>query len=51
MWLLEGVGLNSVAQGERDIYWWGVLLSLIMHKEVEPGEEVEQWAISSSVCP
>jgi hypothetical protein len=51
MWFLEGVGSNCVTRGERDIYLWGVLLSRIVCKEVELGEEVERWALSSSVCP
>jgi hypothetical protein len=42
VWLLEEVRLNCVTRGERDIDWWGVLLSLIVHKEVELGGEVEQ---------
>jgi hypothetical protein len=50
MWLLKGVGLNCVSRGERDIYWWGVL-SRIVCKEVELGEEVEWWALSSFVFP
>jgi hypothetical protein len=51
MWLLEGVGSNCVTRGERDIYLWGVLLSRIVCKEVELGEEVEWWDISSSCLP
>jgi hypothetical protein len=51
VWFLEGVELNCVAQGERDIYWWGVLLSRIVRKEVELGGEVEWWALSSSFYP
>jgi hypothetical protein len=50
MWLREGVGSNCVTWGEKKIYLWGVPLS---HKfrEVELEEEVEQWALSSFVCP
>jgi hypothetical protein len=48
---LEGVELNCVAQGEMGIYWWGVHLSHIVHKEVELMVEVERWALSSSICP
>jgi hypothetical protein len=47
----RGVGSDCVTQGERDIYLWGVLLSRIVHKEVECGEEVEWWALSSSIFP
>jgi hypothetical protein len=49
MWLLEGVGSNFVTQGERDIYLWGVPLSCRVQKEVELGEKVERWDLSSSV--
>jgi hypothetical protein len=40
--LPEGVELNCVAQGEMGIYWWGVHLSRIVHKEAELMGEVEQ---------
>jgi hypothetical protein len=55
MWFLEGVGLNCVVRGERDIYWRGVLVSRIVRKEVElgggGGGGVERWDLSSSFCP
>jgi hypothetical protein len=51
MWFLEGGELNCVARGERDIYWWGVLLSRIVCKEVRLDGGVEQWDLSYSLCP
>jgi hypothetical protein len=45
---LKGVELNCVAREETGIYWWGVRLSRIVHKEAELMGEVEQWALSSS---
>jgi hypothetical protein len=35
VWFLKEVRLNCVTQGERDIDWWDVLISHIVHKEVE----------------
>jgi hypothetical protein len=32
---LEGVELNCVSRGETCMYWWGVLISCIVHKEVK----------------
>jgi hypothetical protein len=49
--LLEGVELNCVSQEEMGIYWWGVHLSLIVHKEAELMGKVDQWALSSSFFP
>jgi hypothetical protein len=51
MWLLEGVGSNYITRGEHDIYLWGVPLSRRVRKEVELKEEVEQWDLSSFICP
>jgi hypothetical protein len=51
VWLLEEVGLNCVSRGERDIYWWGVLIYHIVCKDVELWGEMEWGDLSSYVFP
>jgi hypothetical protein len=51
VWLLKEVRLNCVTRGERDIDWWGVLLSHIVRKEIELRGVVEWWDLAYSFFP